>query len=461
MKVNKTALKAACACAVSISALSVSSNVSASNWLMLQGTEPASASERATVWGFIQPEYGYTDGTKLPAGPWAGQDAQFNVLPPDLNTNSSFYIRRTQVGVRGQGMPLDSKTNYFFLAEYGNNGISHADGSSSVRLTDASVTLNHIPFARIRFGQFKHPGSEEGLQAIHTFDYNNFTNVTDQMVLERFFDYDGSGTNGGTQNSGEANELNGPVGAFRDIGIQVFDSFKTSAWEHGYAVMVGNGNGITRGDNNENKDVYLYWSSEWVFGGEGPRRQGWKLFAWHQDGKRTIVNEKDTGATTDDVPTDYDRTRYGVGTTYRQKKIRAAAEYIVADGMIFNGTDGGAVAGALTAAGAVASFNILPEEKADGYYLDFGYKVIPSLELDVRYDVLNRATEVAANERKFETWTLGAQYFFNAKTRMTANYEIRSIEAPGVSETTVPGRTAHQIIDSIDDRFTLQVLAIF
>jgi hypothetical protein len=33
---------------------------------------------------------------------------------------------------------------------------------------------------------FKYPGSEEGLQAIHVFDYINFTWVTAQMMLERF-----------------------------------------------------------------------------------------------------------------------------------------------------------------------------------------------------------------------------------------------------------------------------------
>jgi predicted porin len=217
--------------------------------------------------------------------------------------------------------------------------------------------------------------------------------------------------------------------------------------------MIGNGNGISRGDNNEDKDLYLYWSSEWVFGGKGGRRQGWKLYAWEQTGKRTILDE--TVSSTDTQ--NYDRTRWGVGTTFRKSKYRAAFEYIAADGMIQNGTDGAAVAGTTNAGGAVASWNMLPEDKADGMYLDFGFLVIPSLELDVRYDVLNRATDVATNERKFETWTLGAQYFFNKKTRMILNYEFRSAEAPNL-----PGsHPANQILDGIDDRASLQVLAVF
>ena len=65
------------------------------------------------------------------------------------------------------------------------------------------------------------------------------------------------------------NQFPDSVGAFRDIGIQVFDTFKATNWEHSYAIMVGNGNGLNYGDNDGNKDVYLYWSSERVFGGKG------------------------------------------------------------------------------------------------------------------------------------------------------------------------------------------------
>lgn len=444
--IYKNVLGTACACAVSVSALTISTDVMAANWLMLQGTERASAAQRARVWGFIQPEYQYTEGTKVQAGPFKDSNAQFNQIRPDLKTNSSFNLLRARIGVRGEGFPLDSNVNYFILAEFGNNGITR-QGGGSAKITDASVTLSHIPHLRLRFGTFKYPGSEEGLQAIHVFDYINFTNVSNQLLLERFFDCDGSGTACG------ANRPNGPVGAFRDTGIQLFDSFSSGGWEHTYAVMVGNGNGISRGDNDKNKDSYVYWSSERVFGGQGPRRQGWKLYAWGQNGKRTILDETVSSTQT----SEYDRTRWGVGSTFRKSKYRAAFEYIAADGMIQNGTDFGAVAGSVNGGGIVASWNILPEDKANGYYVDFGYLVTPVLELDARYDVLNRATKVAANERKFDTLTLGAQYFFNKKTRMILNYEFRNAEAPNL-----PGsHTANQILDSIDDRASLQVLAIF
>ncbi|VAW73306.1 hypothetical protein MNBD_GAMMA10-2976 [hydrothermal vent metagenome] len=409
------------------------------NWLSLQGTEKSGSSSRAKVWGFIQPEYTRTDGTKLKAGPSSGKNMAPNMARPDNKSTETFNIRRARIGIRGTGFPLDDKVNYFFLAEFGNNGITKP-AKTGVQITDASITLNHIAGARVRVGQFKTPTAEEGLQAIHVFNYINFTSVTDQMMLERFTNGDGTGT--------DANGLNGSVGAFRDIGIQVFNTFKSTDWEHSYALMYGNGNGIARTDNDDNKETYIYWSSELVFGGKGARREGLKMFAWNQSGKRTLTT---AGAG------EYDRTRNGLGFTLLKGKYRAAAEYMTADGMIFNGSDGGGVPGSTDNGGNIVSLNVLTNDKADGYYLDFGYKVIPKLELDIRYDVLNRGTETNAGERTFDTITLGAQYFLNKKSRITINYEIRNQDAPGFAGSAPP----NQIADSLDDRLSLQLLAIF
>ena len=433
---KKVALAATCT-AVLGSAMMTTAN--AANWLMLQGTERAGAAPRAKVWGFVQAEYQSTDDTKLKAGPYKGQKAIFNQQRPDLKSAEGFNVLRARIGVRGTAMPLDSNVNYFLLAEFGNNGITR-NGGGNVKVSDASVTLNHIDGARIRIGQFKTPGSEEGLQAIHVFDYVNFTGATNGLLLERFFNADGSGT--GT------NAPNGPVGAFRDVGVQVFDTFKNGSWEHSYAAMVGNGNGITRGENNDAQETYLYWSSELVYGGKGGRRQGLKLYAWNQTGKRTF-----TGSATE-----HDRDRSGFGLTFRKNKHRAAFEYITADGMIFNGTDGGAVPGASNnAATATASFNIATKGEADGSYIHYGYAINNKWEVDARYDVYNRLTNSATGERKFETVTLGAQYFMNKKSRFIVNYEMRDAEAPGL-----PGsHAANKILDTIDDRFSVQILTIF
>ena len=457
---NKNIFKKTLAAAAIVAGLSAIQVAEAANWLMLQGTERPGAAPRAKVWGFLQPEYQSTDGTDIQAGYFAGEKAIFNQVRPDLDTDSDLNVLRARFGIRGTSMPLDSNVNYFFLAETGNNGVTRYGngGTADMRMTDASVTLNNIKGARIRIGQFKAPLGDEALQAIHVMDYINFTGIGNGLMMERFFDGDGSGTfvlpttpAPTVGNSGDANMPNGGVGAFRDVGIQVFDTFKMGNIEHSYAVMKGNGNGVNRGDNDNHKDTYVYYSAEQVYGGKGPKRQGLKAYVWNVDGKRTLTTE---GAGT------YDRTRTGVGITFRKGKQRAAFEYITAEGMIFNGTDGGAVAGTTVTkppGTALASWNVATTGEADGYYIHYGYAITPKVELDARYDVYNRVTNSVTGERVFTTMTLGAQYWLNKKTHLTVNYELRDAEAPGLAST----HAANVILDGMDDRLSIGLLTIF
>ena len=119
----------------------------AANWLMLQGTEPAAAAPRAKVWGLIQAEYqkDYSDPN--------GSDAYIppKLIGPELETQDSFNIGRARLAVRGAGLPLDPKINYFLMLELGNNGITQP-GDSFAKLTDASITCHHLEGARARVG---------------------------------------------------------------------------------------------------------------------------------------------------------------------------------------------------------------------------------------------------------------------------------------------------------------------
>jgi len=446
------------------------STAHATNWLFLQGTEPGAAAERAKVWGFIQPTYMQVDGTPLPVGPFAGQDPQFNVHQPDLSSESTFMLQRARLGVRGLGFPLDPKINYFLLAEFGNNGITNpGGGSGSARITDASVTFNHIKGARVRVGQMKIPMSEEVYQGIFTFNYINFTNMANQQLIERPFQTDGNtacnflGSSAQYQNfcNGDAAvQFRTGTAAVRDIGIQIFDTFKMGDWEHSYAVLYGNG-GISKHDRDDNKDVTVYLSTEKVFAGEGPRRQGMKFYAWSTRGKRTIYDSAtlNAGGSLTAAEAEFDRELTGIGLTYLDSKHRFWAEMINFDGMIFNGSTGGAVPGAVNNAGTeVSQFLLSTTGESDGYYVDYGFKITPKVELDIRYDIYNRVTNLAAAaERKYETTTLGMQYFFNKKTRFMFNHELRDLEAPGQA----PTAGANRIGAVMDDRTSMQVFMAF
>jgi predicted porin len=154
----------------------------------------------------------------------------------------------------------------------------------------------------------------------------------------------------------------------------------------------------------------------------------------------------------------FDRTRYGVGTTFRRGPWRAAGEWIKADGMIFNGTDGVAVPGAVSDNGQlVSSYNLLPRNEADGWYLDGGYTLFGSWELRGRYDRLNRGTDSSVTERRFDTLTLGVTYRFNQHLRVLADYQFRSVDAPGLAGNAVP----NQILGNVDDLFGVRVFATF
>jgi hypothetical protein len=434
----------------------------AANWLMLQGTEDPSAAARANVWGFIQAKYekDFSDPNPGPAGCAPGTTDCYvppKLLGPELNSQEGFNINRARIGARGTGFPLDTRVNYFVMLEMGDNGITYGGGAFA-KLVDASITLNHIPGARVRAGLFKTPGAEEGLQAIHVFDYINFTEVSNGLLLERFPNKAYTAnipapSEEQLQGGASLNGFDSPVGAFRDVGVQVFDAFGVgNNWELSYAAMIGNGNGIEFDNADGEYDKYLYLSGEKKFGGKGPKAEGLKFFAWGQQGSRLLDNTNDGIANLES----YDRDRAGVGVKYMKKPFRATAEYIVADGMIWVGPDKPSFYFANPP--SPTGLNNGADAEASGWYVEGGW-YIPNTkwELDARFDTLTRL-EGRNDEHRFDKWTLGVQYHFNPKTRVTVNYEIRDFEC---TATSTPCTNANKNLIGVDDKVGVQLTAIF
>lgn len=445
---DKKLFKRALISAACTLAFAVAGSAHAANWLMLQGTEPTAASAPVKVWGFIQTVY-QKDYSKASA---AGQYVPPKLLGPDLNAQSGFNVNRARIGARGTGFPIDDHVNYFLLAELGNNGITHG-GNAFAKLTDASITLNYIPGARIRTGLFKYPGAEEGLQAIHVFDYINFTEVTNGLLLERFPNHtytanSSAQTQAQLQTGGSLNAFTAPVGAFRDLGVQIFDAFDMGKdWEASYAGMVGQGNGIEFDNVDGKYDTYLYLSAEKKFGGKGPQAEGLKFFAWNQSGKRLLDNTNDTIAN----PVFYKRDRAGLGVKYMGKPYRVTTEYITADGMVWVGPDKPTFIFANPTTSGV-------DAKADGWYMEGGWYVPNTKwELDLRYDTMDRL-KGRTDEHKFTKWTFGTQYHFNPKTRVTVNYEQRNFYC---TSGTTRCTNANLNLNGVGNKIGVQVTAIF
>lgn len=469
---NKTFKRALIGSACSLALFGTNAS-HAANWLMLQGTEDPASASRAEVWGFIQGKYEKDFSDPNAAGGFVPP----KLLGPDLDSQSGFNINRARIGVRGTGFPIDSKINYFALLEMGNNGITAGNGAFA-RVTDASITLNHIPGARVRAGLFKTPGAEEALQAIHVFDYINFTEATNGLLLERVPNRSytpcpaSSPTtpvcNAATGNVGPYTEaqlqggakLNtfgtGPVSAFRDVGVQVFDAFDIgNNWELSYAAMIGNGNGLEFSNSDGEYDKYLYFSAEKLFGGgRGGRVEGVKMFGWGQWGSRQLDITNDSTANL----VKYDRNRTGLGVKYLKKPFRVTAEYIKADGVIFVGPD----KPNFYFTNNVAHGNGA-DAKAYGWYVEGGWYIPGTkFELDARFDTMTRL-DGRVNQHRFDKWTLGLQYHFNPKTRVTLNYEIRDFECnSGVSPCTAPApNTPNFNLEGVGNRVGVQLTAIF
>lgn len=388
----------------------------ATNVVMLQGTEPPGGDAMPKVFGLLQMFYMVDQSDANSSGAFVPP----KLVPPDYASQEGFNIYRAWLGARGRNVANDDRINYFFLSEFGNNAITSVD-SRAVSLTDASVTFNQVKHARIRAGLFKTPGAEEGLVGIDATDFVEFSYVTNQLLLERPPNVRTSTNIAPADPERTGVNFNGftkPVSAFRDVGVEIFDAVAIDDWELTYAGMIGNGNGLEFADNDNNKDLYGYFAAEKIFSGEGGARQGMKFFGWGQHGKRTYDGDGDG------INDEYSRRRSGIGTTYRKAAWHGVAEYVRARGMIFLGPDKPSFDyNTFAAAGGDGLHG-----KGDGWYAAVGYRFLPTgWELDGRYDVLT-VLNGDILETEFKSYTLGAQYYFTSKTRLTFNATSRDFK---------------------------------
>ena len=455
------------------------STAEAANWILLQGTEPFGKAHTLQMWGFMQPTYRYIQNKDIKGTPLDGKRPVFNTVSPDRSSNQSFSVFRARIGARGVMHPVNDKINYFFLATFDQDGLTRlsepGNGTQHAQLSDASVTFRQLaggttrdpwnPGVSLRFGQFKVPTADEGSRGIMSFDYINFSEVTRQEVLERYVKSDGTASKPHYTFTG--------LDGFRTQGIQLFDEIKFSHnWEGTWAVSLGNGNGINRNDNDSNLDLYLRAQVSYVFGGVkrgGPRRQDLKLFAWSQTGKRRY--DSDGNGVYSGKERHYDRDRYGVGFHFYKQPYRLSGEYIWGKGMVFTGvkppvSDPKGVGPNPTNNIGDLNPQYAPKggNEFNGYYLEGAYFLIPNkFALQARYDVLNRLTKTPSSnnpdgERKFETITLGLQYWNHpVKGQWMLNYRIRNLSAPNMPSGSVPNKVG----DAMGNEIGIQYFLLF
>lgn len=467
----------------------------AANWLLLQGTEHPLAPAHK-LWGFIQPAYtrdssnelsGLTDSSGPPDfSVNNGERLAISTVSPWFDDNERLHVRRARFGARGLFTgrlrnAFTSKMNYFILFEVAPNLLTYdpfGDRARAVALDHLSITFNHLPGARIRAGLFKTPGPEEALQGVNTLDYIEFTDFVGRELLERFVT--GAAQPAGSPASpllGTAENRAYGINGARDWGVQLFDSFMRGSWDLSYAMMLGRGEAIQETSAvNDDPELYLYASGEYRLpGGWGIHRHGVKFYGWYQQGRREFSS--------DPGHHEYDRIRYGMGARAlgnlfdSRYKFRLGAELMQADGMIFFAPAGGVARGNIDS----GNLQIAAENgnKSRGLTLDMGFYPNNKWQFDLRYhrhDLLydTSSTVNPGNERKLTDITLGLNYHFSRRLRLTLNYIFRDAEAPVAYASSAAGtpfptasvadgitQNARTIVSHVDDRAAVQLTWMF
>ncbi|MBN2817118.1 MAG: hypothetical protein JXQ67_10580 [Campylobacterales bacterium] len=448
---------------IGLALLASSSQLSGADWLTIQGSEPEFAApegiivpnrtKQPKIWGFIQANYRADFGT-VKVNPAGINQTPFSVLNPNNESQSGFNVFRARLAARGM-LDDENKVNYFVMTEFGNNGVNNLGGHSNVAtyLTDASITLKHVPYANIRLGRFKYPGSEEGLQAVFVSPYVSFTTMTNQQMLERSIKHvgaaqTGSAAGGAATTHYTSTSVDNPIGAFRDTGVELFDTFKFGDdWSTSYAYMYGNGTGLSNELSGEQATHYGYLALEQTYGGKGYFTEAMKFYIWGQTGKRQLLSNVDGVINAD-------RLRYGLGMTYYNYGLRFELEYMKAKGMIFTGPKD--VDTDPNINDWQFQYAIGDENEADGGYVNLQYEIVPKkVEVFGRFDFQNRLTNDEKAQRNFTTTTIGTSYRFKGATRLDVNYLFRDVQAPG----NVAAQT--NVLDNMGDRLEIQVTAHF
>ncbi len=389
----------------------ISGTAISQNWLKLQGTETTDA-KSVNLFGFLQPVYYHSES---------------DVSPQSDFRKNNFNLRRARAGIRGIIPGTGDKINYFILTEWGRNGLTEDPSGSTSNiavLTDASITMNYIPGARIRFGQFKTPSGIDGLKSVHVHEFVEFSDVYDQLLMERF-------------------GLDCSVGAFRDIGVQVFDWWalgSQSKYELTYAFMISNGNGINSSDNNNDKDLNGRLEFAKIFGGSsGGNPENVMLGMWFLKGTRKGYTFDEMGPSNGSIVSQ-NRKRFGVDFVITKKLqhlgfIRLEAESVWGNGWVYAP---GFFNGNIPADKRFFTFNTsvdghgVPHANlnAMGWYTSIGYR-LPGFEkhfeINGRYSWYNPDYgKVIPQDLIQDSWTVSGQYYFTNAAWLTLSYAFKN-----------------------------------
>jgi phosphate-selective porin len=250
----------------------------------------------------------------------------------------------------------------------GFDGGNSPTSASSANLLDAWINLKFDPLFQVRAGQFKYTFDREGKESGSAIPFAMRSAITRDM----------------------AEHLGLGGGSFRAIGLEVHGASKTPvAWK--YALGVVNGNGINRTDDNDDKDVYLRGEIEPV--------KGLSFGAGYTTGRYRSGTP----------PVDRTDSAWTIDAQYHVGPFAIRGAYY---------------AGEYKTAGV--------SKEPDGWYVVGSYKILPNLDLLLRYQQYDADTNVGNNT--FDSFDVGVNYYFARKgawggTKLVLNYMFRDCDA--------------------------------
>lgn len=251
------------------------------------------------------------------------------------------------------------------------------DLAGTPKLIDAYTELKLNDYLNFTIGQAKIPFSLENLTSSNKLELIDRSQAVEALVAR------GKDV-GGNQNG-------------RDIGIQLGGTILKLKDRPviDYRLGIYNGSGINTVDNNENKDIATRLIFHPVVGLD--------ISAALYDGSRFIPEVK-TGTVVTTPAKTVNRDRYGFDLSYDLKNLSVRGEYIYGKDDL---------------------------KEREGFYIQGGYYFLQKkLQVLAKYDFYDPDKAVVDNA---STWVvLGANFNFNANTRLQLNYSIKQEEGTSI-----------------------------
>lgn len=407
--------------AVAAAILVTATKARAADWPIIQGTEEGRPERAVVPFGFVQVTgegmlgSEVTGLTKPPLRAHEGERPTFNAL--ESGGTWGFAVRRARPGLRGSLPGTDQRVSYFLLAELGTAPIAR----NGPALTDANITFSYVPGARVRIGQMKMPTLDEGTESNPVAaEWISFSQPGAQLVAESRV---------------EKGAYVGGASGFRDVGVEVFDSFQWGKVALSYAAMIGNGRPNAL-EADGPKELAARTTFSWVFSGKrsDPHRQELSVFAWGQRGERDVDGLR------------VQRIRSGAGVHLEKEPFRIRAEVVHAQGALFLGPSPPFAGSPLV---------VSPYGRAIGGYVQARIRVLGRVLVGLRYEELHRSTENETALRISRGLSPMAEVDIGKHVRLQATYDARWLMAPHASP------DAKTVAAAMGDRVSAQATVVF